>query len=314
MTISKRFEKFIDEGISLYEEGKVKEAVAKFKKAVEEDPESPIAYGNLGKLYRQEGKIDSAIKNFRQTLELDPTDVDAQFELGELLVEKEMYFDAVSHFATLRDAIEDEENVASINARIENILERGRIKLESGRLGEDMEELIEYGLYCLEQGMPNIAIDVFEKAAGILSKAEESGENNNTMAQVLYGIGRAYYNKSEDDKAIKYLEKAIALNITIPEPFIELSDILLEKSVAEKRGEGFATKELDESEKYLMAAIEKGIPGNAEIYDRLGDIASIRGDAAKARQYYEKCIEIEPEYASDYGIYEKLFNLGGQAS
>jgi len=305
VSLSKRSEKFIDDGIGFYNSGKVKEAVAAFKKAVDEDPENAVAHGNLGKLYKQEGRLDSAMKCFRKALEIDPTDVDAQFELGEILVEKEMYYDAVTHFSALMETAEVEE-ADSIAARIENIMERARMKLESGMLGNDVEEILEFGYYCIEQGMPSIALDVFQKGVNLLGEDEAQ---KIMRANLLQGMGMAYYNKQQDDKAIKHLEKALDLDDTRPEPYIELSDMFLEKAMyeSESGNDGQSEKDLLKAEAFLNQAIEKGIADNPEIYDRIGDIHLVKREYEKAIEAFQKCIDIEPEYASDYGIYEKLF-------
>jgi tetratricopeptide (TPR) repeat protein len=312
MSLSKRSEKFIDDGISLYNSGQIKEAVNAFKKAVDEDPDNPVAHGNLGKLYKQEGRLDPAMKCFRRALEIDPTDLDAQFELGELLVEKEMYYDAVTHFAALMEAVSEEE-ADSIAARIENIMERARIKLESGMLGTDVEEILEFGYYCIEQGMPSIAVDVFKKG---LSLVEKQDGDKTMHANILLGMGMAYYHKQMDDKAVKHLEKALALDTSRPEPYIELSDIHLERAMVEAENGNMdeSEKELMKAETYLMNSIEKGVVDNPEIYDRIGDIHLVKKEYDEALAAFQKCIDIEPEYASDYGIYEKLFNTRKEIS
>lgn len=304
MSISKRSEKLMDEGLKLFEEGNIKEAITKFEKAVEEDPNNAVAYGNMGKLYRQQGKLGKAFRNLQKVLAITPEDMDAQFELGELLVEKEQYYDAVTYFSGLQRTA-DPQVADSLNARIDNIMERARIKLESGKLSDNIEELSEFGYHCIEQSMPLIALDVFKKAEKIINDHKDPKPSQEHINLVLIGIAKAYYNNNDDIKALKYLDKAIENDCSV-EAYLLLTDIYIEMAV--KNGNITNSENIETALKYLDKALEKNhdLP---EIYDRRGDIFIIQKKFDQALEAFNKCVELEPEYASDYEIYEKIYKI-----
>src|SRR5262249_43354542 len=60
-------------GNALREQGKLDEAIAGYRKAIELDPKSSWAYSNLGAALRDQKKLDEAMAAYRKAIELDPT-------------------------------------------------------------------------------------------------------------------------------------------------------------------------------------------------------------------------------------------------
>lgn len=307
MSISKRSEKLLDQGLKLFEEGNIDAALEKFQKAAEEDPENAVAHGNMGKLYRQQGKTGKAFRSFQKVLSICPDDMDALFELGELLVEKEHYYEAVSHFSELQRQV-DPEMADSLNARIENIMERARIKLESGKLSDNLEELTEFGFHCIEQSMPLIGADVFKKAEKILGANKNEKDNQKWSGTVFLGLAKAYYNNNDDEKALRYLIKGTELSECPVETYLLLTDIYIEKAYLENQENIEESQNISSALKYIEKALEQN-PELPEIYDRKGDILVLLKKFDEAIEAFNKCAELEPEYASDYEIYEKIYKL-----
>jgi superkiller protein 3 len=75
-------------GISLGKEGRIDEAIALFKKAVEIDPSYAESYNNLGYAYYLKGDKAQAEAYFRKTLEMDPANKKASHNLNVMLNEK----------------------------------------------------------------------------------------------------------------------------------------------------------------------------------------------------------------------------------
>jgi Tfp pilus assembly protein PilF len=61
-------------------------ALEQFKKAIKEDPKNAYAYKGLGLTYAQLGKLSDAVASFRKALELNPYYVDVRNDLGTVLV------------------------------------------------------------------------------------------------------------------------------------------------------------------------------------------------------------------------------------
>ena len=58
-------------GSVLYEQGKLPEAIAKYQKAIELDPEYPPPYVNWGRALHKKGKLPEAIAKYQKAVELD---------------------------------------------------------------------------------------------------------------------------------------------------------------------------------------------------------------------------------------------------
>ena len=59
-------------GVALQARGRLDEAIACFRKAIELDPKFAMAHNNLGVALRDQGKLDEAIACYRKAIELDP--------------------------------------------------------------------------------------------------------------------------------------------------------------------------------------------------------------------------------------------------
>jgi len=63
----------VDFGISVAQKGLWREAIFRWKKAVEIDPSYAAAWNNLAIAYEQQGQFDSARDAYERALKLDPT-------------------------------------------------------------------------------------------------------------------------------------------------------------------------------------------------------------------------------------------------
>ncbi len=69
-------------GRAALERGRVEEAIANFRRAVEADPNHFQAFFDLGFVLHQRGELDEAISAYRAALRLDPEHEDAHFNLA----------------------------------------------------------------------------------------------------------------------------------------------------------------------------------------------------------------------------------------
>ena len=73
-------------GLAHLRENRPALALEQFKKAIKEDPKNAYAYKGLGLTYAQLGKLPDAVAAFRKALELNPYYVDVRNDLGTALV------------------------------------------------------------------------------------------------------------------------------------------------------------------------------------------------------------------------------------
>jgi len=85
-------------GASLLQQGKLEEAIAEFRKAVELDPKYTAAHLHLGYAYDRKGQVDEAIAQYRRVIELEPGSVIAHTNLGVLYDRKGLYDEAIGEF------------------------------------------------------------------------------------------------------------------------------------------------------------------------------------------------------------------------
>lgn len=73
----------ISEGVQLFKEDKLQEAIVKLKEAVEQYPSSIQAHCYLGAAYSREGENPSAVEQFQAVVDLEPASAAHTFNLGQ---------------------------------------------------------------------------------------------------------------------------------------------------------------------------------------------------------------------------------------
>lgn len=73
----------ISDGVQLFKDGKLDEAIAKLKAAVEEDPSSVQAHSYLGAAYARNGENPASVEQFQAAVDLDPQSAVHTFNLGQ---------------------------------------------------------------------------------------------------------------------------------------------------------------------------------------------------------------------------------------
>ncbi len=72
-------------GAALYHRGKVDDAAAEYRQAIEIDPKNAIAHNGLGLVLSDQGQIDDAIADNRRAIEIDPNYRNARENLENAL-------------------------------------------------------------------------------------------------------------------------------------------------------------------------------------------------------------------------------------
>ncbi len=75
------------EGEILYHRGKIEEAIANFKKALENDPNHAVAYNNLALIYWQKGDLRKSVECLYKAMQLNPEDKDVVWNCGQIMLE-----------------------------------------------------------------------------------------------------------------------------------------------------------------------------------------------------------------------------------
>jgi tetratricopeptide (TPR) repeat protein len=91
------FFRLFDHAAELAAKGQDEAAIAEWKKALEINPEDPMANNNLGTHLLKRGQLDEAISHFAKAVDLKPDYADAQNNLGIVLLQKGRVGEAVLH-------------------------------------------------------------------------------------------------------------------------------------------------------------------------------------------------------------------------
>ncbi|MGY3793380.1 tetratricopeptide repeat protein [uncultured Aquimarina sp.] len=152
----------------------------------------------------------------------------------------------------------------------------------------------------------------FSVKAGTHIKPEVT-KTKSRQAEITKNIALIYITQGKDEEAIKAMEAAKAQNPNDPALMQEEANMFYKLGNLEKYQE-------------LMQAIVANDPENPNLLYNLGVSASRLGDNEQAIKYYEKALEIKPDYSSaqiniaaiilsgETALNEEMNSLGGSAA
>ena len=107
-------------GVALKDQGKLDEAVACYRRALELKPDFAEAHNNLGNALKDQGKLDEAVACYRRALELKPDYAEAHNNLGMALKDQGKLDEAI---ACYRRALELKPDFAEAHGNLGSALE-----------------------------------------------------------------------------------------------------------------------------------------------------------------------------------------------
>jgi len=116
-----------DLGALLLQMGRLDEAIAHFRRALEISPNLIEAYNNLGMALMRSGRTEEALAEYNRALVLEPDDADTQIALGAALRQIGRAGEAIPHF---EKALSARPNDANAQNNLANAL------LDSGRAAQ----------------------------------------------------------------------------------------------------------------------------------------------------------------------------------
>jgi RNA polymerase sigma factor (sigma-70 family) len=232
-------------GIVLLRQGKLVEAIDCFRRAIELDPKLTQAHYNLGNALHQQGKLDEAVACFRRAIQLDPRDAQAHNNLGNVLLQQGKMDEAV---ASLRRSIELDPRNASVHNNLGNVLSR------QGKLEE--------------------AVACFRRALELNPKLTQPHDN----------LGNALLTQGKAEEAAACFRRSIELDPRNALAHNNLGVVLLQQG---KMAEAVACS---------RRAIELD-PKLAQAYSNLGNALMMQGKLAEAAASQRRAIELDPKLA-----------------
>ncbi len=224
-----------------------------YGQALKIKPDNAIVHFNLGMLYVHVGELEPAEEELRRTIEIDPGMADAFLQIGLLMLKKENYHSALNN---LTKAKRIDENLSVKEHLIEARSGLGQFFLQNG----DYEEA--------------------------RRNFEEVLELDPSSVQSMVRLSHAYSGLQNYSDAVKYLNRALSLDESLPLRG-ELAEIYY-----------LWGNQLERDGRYEMAAQEyenslRLEQGNADCYKRLGRLFHFKlGNRGKAIHYYRKALAI----------------------
>ena len=290
-----------ERAVSLYKQGQFREAIAEFRKVLEEAPDHPDSWKFIGLAYYQIKDYKSSIQPLEKALELkrgvNRNDPDLYRALGQSHMMLKNYEKALPYF---QDLVRIQMNVAAnfyllgvtysnIN-RAEEASEafQKAVKLDP----KDADSWYYLSVAHFRGGRLNDAI------AALRSGVAADPKNAEMLGLLAESLLRQGANENDEKKANSYFEEAIRVST-------ELKNLREDAASLEMLGRAFlSAKKYTNAEMTLSRALEASKPPSAALYFNLGFAHAQNKSWARAAEMLARADKLNP------GDFNTLYYLG----
>jgi tetratricopeptide (TPR) repeat protein len=176
-------------GTALQAEGRLDEAIARYRRAIELQPDYAPAFSNMGTALRARGDLDQAVATYERALAMRPDYPDAHYNLANALLDKNQPDKAAEHF---RIALESIPGSAGVHNNL--------------------------GIALADEGKVDEAISAFSRALTLDPRSARAHKN----------IGNALASRGQTEDAIRHLSQAVDISPNDPEVHYDLASVHLQ--------------------------------------------------------------------------------------
>jgi tetratricopeptide (TPR) repeat protein len=119
-------------GQAVYDQGRVKEALAHFQKAIEINPKQPFVHSLLGVAFLEQGRVEDSLAHLETAIQINPDDGDAHYNLGNTFLQMGRAQQAIAQYSRALEIntydIEARNNLAWVLATCPDALLRDGVK------------------------------------------------------------------------------------------------------------------------------------------------------------------------------------------
>ena len=288
------------QGDELKKQGKLKEAIAAYRYAIEVNPGYTNSYYELGRLLQEEGKLESAIATYIEATELAPQESLFHHALANCLVANHQFDEAVTSYKT---ALKLQPNSPDTYKELATTLVK-RIQFDSDRAidfyrqaiflnPEDIESL-----NCLKDigtNNPNIYLELAQflveenhiKSGIHACEIAIELQIEHPNLSKLYNFALSRKETADNDLALQEHYQKLQESPKNPEVYLELGKALVEQN------------RIDNAIVFYQIALQIQ-PNYAEIYFEMGNALKAQENFVQAIECYRKAIEIRPDYCWYY--------------
>lgn len=195
---------------TLRKQGKLDEAIAWYKKAIELDSKSAWAHGNLGFILHEQKKFDEAIACYRTAIELDPKFALAHNRLGAALATKGNLGEAIAaHGESLRlepnNAWRQNELAWLLATCPEAKFRDPKRAVELAKKAVQLEP--KNGLFWQTLGYAEYRAGNWKSTITALEQVKELGSTGHSLE--WFPLAMAHWQLGEQEAARKWYDKAV---------------------------------------------------------------------------------------------------------
>ncbi|PWT81525.1 MAG: hypothetical protein C5B58_09755 [Acidobacteria bacterium] len=248
-------------GNALLRRGQLGDAITHYEKALEVYPNHIQARSNLGVALFQNGRVDDAAAQLQKAVEINPKYPEAHNNLGNALVQKGQLDEAIIEF---EKAVEINPNYAQAHGNLGNAL--------------------------IQKGQLDDAVVHYQAALEINPEYAEAHNN----------LGTALVQKGQLDEAIAQFQKALEVNCNYPEAHSNLGNALVQKG------------QLDDALAHYKRALVIN-PNDPETHYNYGSALVKKGELNSAITEFQEVLRLRPDFSAAQDNLAKVQALGRQS-
>ncbi len=316
-------DKVVNNFALLYQNGKMKEALAVLEQGLVTFPNEPTLLSNAGVIATMLGNSSTAEKYFKTSLTLNPNNTESHNNLANLLLQQKRFGEAQHHYRLvikLNPKHPDVyNNLASLLKKLKRFDEAEQAYQTALKLNpNDARVHSNLGILFKEQKRFKEAEQTYKTALklnpndakaynnlGVLFKeqkrfneAEEFYQNALTIDQnyrgTHYNLGNLFAAQKRFEEAEQAYQTALKLNPNDAKAYNNLGVLFKEQ------------KRFDEAEQSYQEALKLN-PEYVEAYNNLGVLFAEQKRFDEAEQSYQETLKLNPEYVEAYNNLGVLF-------
>ena len=279
--------------VAYQETGENASALGLLDKAIEAVPDFAGYYVNRGIIRNDENNFTQALVDLNKAIELDSKDILAYFNRGNTFLMMENYGRAIKDFLKAKKMGKQDESV---------LLNLGNAYEAVGKYSDALEAYNDVLKINPENSQVKNNLAILYSAMGDADRSNnayrQAQQSDQRLEIPLYNQAVDLMKKTEFDKAIVLLEKALTIRPDFQEAYNQLGICYLRK------------------QQYLLAAktFSEGIElysGDSDLYANRALVFSRRGDFASAEKDYLQALKHSPSLVSIYGDLAGMFQDHG---
>jgi len=192
--------------------GQMEEAIASFRAALDVDPGYPPALNNLGNVFVSKGRLEEAMECYRKSIQVNPNDPEIFNTLGATLAKKKQYADAIEQFEA---ALQLKRDQPAVLYNLGNTLaSQGKFEEAIANYQAAIQVSPDYMNADISWGAALIAMGKPDQAVSRLNEALRIKPDN---PETHFYLGYALAKSGRPDQAVMHLKEALRLKPNYPE-------------------------------------------------------------------------------------------------